>query len=658
MAAKLRSGGVKGNFLPRLGFIAIVFAASFGVSMLLTQEARIPLNPDALSRAIGVYEFTWSPDAAELAFVSAQGGSSEIWIVDSNASAPRRITSDRLPKSDPQWSPDGEWIAYVAELTGGRGDLHGVRPDGGESAVFVGSPNDEREPRWSPDSRRLAFTSDFAGLPQLAVIYIDSGLIERPAETPASDPQWSPDGEWIAFVSDPLPNDNRRDNEDIFVVSTAGGPARLLTPGTQRYRDYAPSWSPDSSRLVIASEQKGYSNLYVIDVESGGRTPLSDLEVDQLTPQWSPDSATIAYVQNDGLEFHIWRVPSGGGSPVRVSDRPGTNGGFDRKDSSPHGHLAWSPDSRLITFTHSSPTRASDVWVANATGGRSSPLTNSMPLALQRESRFVTPEEFVYSSFDSEEISALVYRPRGAPANTRHPAILVFRDTLEGQSAVAWNPFVQSFVSDGYLVFSPNVRGSSGRGKDYRQAIFGRGGEMDIRDAFMGLDRLAGEGLIDADRVAVFGSGTGGFLASAALIRDESRFVAAVSLQGVIDLVTASSYPTMATWTRYMIGSTPIAAPLLFYERSLTNFVDTLRTPIIFFYGGSDPTAPFQQIEQFAVQAEAQGKWFDYRVFDGEPHGWHRWRPSSMRVALEATDALFENHLMGGNRPIRLTRNR
>ena len=223
MAAKLRSGGVKGNFLPRLGFIAIIFAASFGVSMLLTQEARIPLNPDALSRAIGVYEFTWSPDASELAFVSAQGGASEIWIVDSNASAPRRITSDTLPKSDPQWSPDGDWIAYVAELPGGRGDLHGVRPDGGESTVFVGSPNDEREPRWSPDGRRLAFTSDSAGLHQLAVIYIDSGLIERPTETPASDPQWSPDGEWIAFVSDPLPNDNRRDNEDIFVVSTAGG---------------------------------------------------------------------------------------------------------------------------------------------------------------------------------------------------------------------------------------------------------------------------------------------------------------------------------------------------------------------------------------------------------------------------------------------------
>ena len=67
---------------------------------------------------------------------------------------------------------------------------------------------------------------------------------------------------------------------------------------------------------------------------------------------------------------------------------------------------------------------------------------------------------------------------------------------------------------------------------------------------------------------------------------------------------------------------------------------------------------PFQQIEQFAVQAEIEGKWFDYRIFEAEPHGWHRWRPASLRVVLEASNALFERYLRGRNREIRLTRNR
>ena len=654
----LRAREKNPSFIPRILFITIIFIGSFCVSILFTEEVRIPLNRDALSRAAGVYEFVWSPDASELAFVSTQGGTSEIWIVTSKASAPRRITSDRLPKSDPQWSPDGKTIAYVVDRTGGAGDIHGITPDGKISSVFVNSQSDEREPRWSPNSKFLVFTLNSGRFPQLMRLDVDLDIVEQLTEISASDPQWSPDGQSIAFVSNPTPNDKQRDNEDIFIFSITSKSTRLLTPGSQRYRDYSPSWAPDSSKLVFASEQNGYSNLYIIDLESEQQTSLNEANIDQLNPRWSPDGQTIAYVQNDGLEFHVWRISAVGGNPIRVSDLSGTNGGFQRKDSSPQGSLAWSPDSQLITYTHSSPTRASDIWSVGTSGGRSSPLTSSMPGELRQTARFVNPEVFVYPSFDGEEISALIYRPRGTPSKTRHPSILVFRDTLEGQNALSWNPFIQSFVSEGYLVFLPNVRGSSGRGKNYRKAIFGKGGEMDVRDAFMGLDRLAGDGLIDAEKLAVFGAGTGGFLVNASLVRDETRFAAAVSIQGVVDLVTAFRYPTMDVWSNYMIGSTPIDTPTPFYERSLINFVDELRTPIIFLYGESDPLAPIQQIEQFAVQADTKGKWFDYRVFREETHGWHRWRPSSIRVALEAANALFENNLMGGNRTIRLTRNK
>jgi dipeptidyl aminopeptidase/acylaminoacyl peptidase len=156
----------------------------------------------------------------------------------------------------------------------------------------------------------------------------------------------------------------------------------------------------------------------------------------------------------------------------------------------------------------------------------------------------------------------------------------------------------------------------------------------------------------------VFGSGTGGFLTAAAITRDSARFKAAISIQGIVDLVTASSYPEMQRWTRYMLGASPMNAPRPYYERSLTNFVPALRTPIIFLYGGRDPNAPVQQIEQFAVQAEVAGKWFDYRIFEAEPHGWQRWTPSSLATTLEATDAMLETYLLGRNRPINLTRNR
>ena len=65
------------------------------------------------------------------------------------------------------------------------------------------------------------------------------------------------------------------------------------------------------------------------------------------------------------------------------------------------------------------------------------------------------------------------------------------------------------------------------------------------RDAFIGLDRLSSDGLADTERIGVFGAGTGGFLTTAALAKDEARFRAAVSLGGIVDATTASSYPGM-----------------------------------------------------------------------------------------------------------------
>jgi hypothetical protein len=101
-----------------------------------------------------------------------------------------------------------------------------------------------------------------------------------------------------------------------------------------------------------------------------------------------------------------------------------------------------------------------------------------------------------------------------------------------------------------------------------------------------------------------------------------------------------------------------MANPLSYYQRSLINFVDKLRTPIIFFYPKDRVSAPFQQLQQFAVQAEVKGKWFDYRVFENESEGWQHWRPNTIRQTLEGMEALFDKNLLGRDREIRLSRNR
>ena len=646
------------SYFQRLVLVFVLTITSIGVGVVVTQQGgRIPLHPEQVAATSGIFDFTWSPDGKSIAYVSSQSGSSEIWIVPSTGGTARRLTSTPIiVKKEPRWSRDGKWIAFVG-LQSGAGDIFIVNVADETTINLTESAADERHPTWSPDSREIAFSERFTGGARTAVVTQETRNIRPLSGTAASDIAWSPDGKSILYVANPLlTNDDRRENLDVFLIPSAGGVPRLLTPGTPRFREFDPSWAPDSRRVVYASETSGYSNIFILDTQDNTRKSFAVGDADHLQPRWSPDGDNIAYVRNDAGHLSIWSNGTQISHALKVSDRDGVNGGYTPQDAGPTGKLEWSPDGNRIAFTHSDPARTSDIWVVNMDGTRSIQLTNSMPNELRREARFVTPDPMTYKSFDGEEIQAFVYKPRGVKPKAGHPAILIFRDAIDGQHTFDWDPFAQFFVSDGYLVFAPNVRGSNGRGRDFRQLAFQRGGDDDVRDAFIGLDRLSSEGLVDVQKVGVFGAGTGGFLATSALIRDEARFRAAVCLYGVVDAVTAASNPGMRAWTRFMIGDSPMSSPFPFFERSLINFVDKLRTPIIFFYTGDGPNPSLQQLQQFAVQAEVKAKWFDYRIFETESEAWQYWRPVSMRQTLEAMDALFEKHLLGRDREIRLSR--
>src|SRR5688572_4316253 len=164
-----------GRYISRLAAVAGIFILSIGVGMLVTQEGgRVPLLPDHVAQASGVYEFTWSPDSKSLAYVSAQGGQPEIWIVDAGGGPARRITSTGLSKRQPRWSGDGKWIAYVAIQAGGPGDIEIVSADGNQIINLTETGGDDTSPVWSPDSRSIAFTETGRVGPRILSVDVES----------------------------------------------------------------------------------------------------------------------------------------------------------------------------------------------------------------------------------------------------------------------------------------------------------------------------------------------------------------------------------------------------------------------------------------------------------------------------------------------------
>ncbi len=479
----------------------------------------------------------------------------------------------------------------------------------------------------------------------IASVDIESGEIKEigPGGGMAS---LSPDGTTFVFTRNEKPDDDDQSNNDIYTLPMSGGEPRLLTPDTFNSLDAAPMWSPDSKTIAFISDRNGFNNLGVIDVASGEATMLLTEDIEHSEPRWSPDGEWISFTKNLDYQYHIFRIPSDGGRARQLTEQGGVNGGSSATGQTRGTHV-WSRSGDQIFYYHSDPSRTGDVWVMRASGGRERQITNHQDPAIRDTDLFVWPEFVEYKSFDGREVAGLVYKPKGSKAGDKLPALFFYRANSNGQHPMQWNPYIQYFVSKGYLVFAPNFRGSTGRGKDYRQAVFTRGGEDDLRDAFIGMDNLAAEGWVDPDRVGAFGGSTGGYFTTASVTKDPTRFKAGIVWYGSTDLVTLSTYASMERWNKFLIGKTPMENPENYYNRSLIYHADRVKTPLLFLYAQGDSAARFQQIEQYGIQAKIHGNWFDWVTYAEEPHGWYHFRPDSTKNMLEIMSPMFDKFVLG-----------
>jgi dipeptidyl aminopeptidase/acylaminoacyl peptidase len=626
------------------GSILVGFFGPWGTSST-PWEPSPGLPIDALAETVWIEEFDVSPDGELIVFKSARGGNYDLWTVPTAGGEPTRITDLGGRALAPAFSPDGRWIAFEADFGGTEvRSLFVVAAEGGEPIRLTDHPLNDTNMAWSPDSRRIFFNTGMFWDNAVAVVDLETREISRVGA--GGSGRLSPDGRMFAFTGNSLPGDDNQSNSDLYVMPATGGERRLLTPGTVGYRDVEPTWSPDGRTLAFISDRNGWNNLGVMDVETGESRMLLTEEVEHSEPRWSPDGEWITFTKNLDYQYHIYRIPAEGGAAVRLTVDGGVNGGSNATGQTRGMHL-WHPDGERILYTHSSPARTGDIWIMDAAGGGFRQITDHQHPELKDPDRFVWPEFMEYTSFDGLEVAGLVYKPHDAQPGDGRPGLFFFRANSNGQHPVQWHPYIQYFVSRGYVVFAPNFRMSTGRGKAYRQVGFTYGGDHDLRDAFIGMDLLTAQGWVDPHRVGAFGGSTGGFYTTAAVTKDPKRFKAGIVWYGSTDNVTLSSYGGMEGWNRFMIGGTPLENPRSYWERSIIYHADRVDVPLLFLYAQGDGAARFQQIEQYGVQAEVHGNWWDWVVYGGEPHGWYHWRPDSTGQALRIMSGMFD-HFVGG----------
>ena len=290
----------------------------------------------------------WSPSGRELSFTHL----ATIKALDLESGRARTVVDAWAPHSH-AWSPDGQWIAFVAENSNYTFDANVAPSDvwlvpaaGGEPIQITAGQRTNQSPVWTPDSRSLLFVSNRDGPSDVYSIEIDD--VGRPVGQPArltvglgalsislsrdgrllsysvsviDSDLWSlpmpvdgavqdledatritferqiietlrvsPDGEWIAYDS------NRDGNHEIYKVRAAGGPATRLTHHPSD--DFAPAWSPDGSEIAFYSFRNGNRDVFVMDVEGSRTVPVSSDPGSDAFPDWLPDGSGVAYHNN------------------------------------------------------------------------------------------------------------------------------------------------------------------------------------------------------------------------------------------------------------------------------------------------------------------------------------------------------------------------
>ena len=222
---------------------------------------------------------------------------------------PRQLTLSGISNAEPRWSPDGQTIAYTANLAEGRYELYLMNADGGNPRRLL-KQNFAYNwgASWSPDGAQILFASNQSGMSQLYVVGLDG---ESPRQLTFEGNNflgvWSPDGKRIAFTSD---RSGSGDNE-IYVMNADGSQVEQLTDN--EVDDAAPAWSPDGRYLAYHSYEQGVFNIYLYEFATRRARALTREALATRFPTWSPDGRYVLCGQQLGeKEFQ--------GLVIRVAD--------------------------------------------------------------------------------------------------------------------------------------------------------------------------------------------------------------------------------------------------------------------------------------------------------------------------------------------------
>jgi dipeptidyl aminopeptidase/acylaminoacyl peptidase len=478
--------------------------------------------------------------------------------------------------------------------------------------------------------------------------------------------RWSHDGRRVAYHS------TARDgvSYDLFIAEPTNtfSQPRLVYNGFQKNWSVQ-DWSPDDTKLLINNfVSANESHLYVLDIATAALTPVSEGDGPASVSQaaFTADGRGVYLITNRDSEFEQLRRVDlvTGAVEVLTAHIPWDIDGFERTADGKYlawvanvdgmsrltvvdlakraeilpplpdgriGRIGFDPTGKRLAITHESPQSPRDVFVLEVE-------RNALVRYTKSEAGPVDPLQFVpaellrYPTWDkvngrNRQIPAFMYRPKpGVPGP--HPVLIDIHGGPESQAIPGFNPFTQFLVREmGFVVITPNVRGSSGYGKSYLNLDNGEDREDAVRDIGALLVWIGAQKDLDAKRVFVSGGSYGGYMSLASMVHFSDRLRGGIDVVGISNFVTflesTSAYRRNLRRPEYGDERLPKMRAYLQRISPLTNAA-RISKPLLVVQGLNDPRVPASESQQMVAKIRARGGEVWYLAAKDEGHGFRK----------------------------------
>ena len=585
-----------------------------------------------------------------------------------------RVTTSKKPESQPRFSPDGRYLAFLSERDGKKGQVWLLERRGGEAVKLTDYKGGVSSFEWSPDStrlavvaadpdpdappeddekpaaekktpppiviRRLQFKRDTEGYLRERRSHIYVFDVKEKTSVPVTrgpyddaDPAWSPDSQSIAFSSNRTPDADANRNTDIFVVAAKAAQTPRAVASDPRSAAH-PVFSPDGRTIVFVSggdpKDMWYAPGHLAAVSAGGgpATPLTaGLDRAVSRPRFSADGRWIYFLLEDGGNRHLARIPAGGGAVERVVAGEREISAFDLGTKGE------------IVVLESQLDHPDEVSAASA-GGTLRRITRVNDEFL-KGIRLGRVERFKAKSADGTAIDGFLTYPPDAPPGRKLPAVLRIHGGPVDQFGNTFSFEWQVLAANGYAVVAANPRGSSGYGLAFSRAIWADWGNKDFSDVMAAVDHAVSMGVADPERLGVGGWSYGGILTDNVITRT-GRFKAAIS--GASEANYFSNYGTDHYQYEW---ETELGLPWRNVDRwvkmSPWFSVEKITTPTLLMGGADDMNVPLLNSEQLYQALRRLGVPTELVIYPGQNHGIRK--PSYVRDRLQRYVAWYDRYL-------------